>query len=131
MNQIRSDRDTKTHMLVQPVCFIISLLLFCSLFFSRLRIFLSSCLTQVAQNYLPPQVGFLADLGVREEHSCTLVRSQVWLASFTGMNGPTNAAPSRPPLFLSHLLCLFNSHSTTVVLLGCGTRRAATEEVPQ
>lgn len=33
MNQIRSDRDTKTHMLVQPVCFIISLLLFCSLFF--------------------------------------------------------------------------------------------------
>lgn len=62
MNQIRSDRDTKTHMLVQRGRSIISLLLFCSFFL----VCISFCdilldyysLTKETCNYSPLQVGY-------------------------------------------------------------------------
>ena len=48
------------------------------------------------------------------------------------MNGPANPVPSLPCFpSLSHLFCLFNSLSTTVLLLSCSARRAVIEGVRQ
>lgn len=129
MNQIRSDRDTKTHALIQPVHFIISLLLFCSLFFlPGLHIFLSSCLMITALLFTLTGWGFFwKTWGVGEEHSCTLVRSQVWLASFTGINGPTNAPLS---LLSSSFFYLIFSASLIPTLAQWSSTGAALGEQP-
>lgn len=139
MNQIRSDRDTKTHMLVRRGRSIISLLRFCSFFLIRV----SFCdilldyysLTKETCNYFPLQVGywvfFLENFVLREEHSCALT-------TFTGVVGWlhrhewANKCPT--PCLLPLLYLVFSGSlipTPPVVLLGCGTRRAAMEEAPQ
>lgn len=117
MNQIRSDRDTKTHTLVQRGRSIISLLLFCSSFL----VCISFCdilldyygLTKETCDYSPLQVGYWFFGKLCSRRGTFSLHSQVWLAGSTGMNGPTNApTPHLLPLFY-HLFWLFNSHSTS------------------
>lgn len=56
-----------------------------------------------------------------------LVRSQVWLASFTGMNGPTNAPPS---LSSSSFFSLIFSASLIPTLAQWSSSGAALGEQP-
>lgn len=126
MNQIQSDRDTKTHISVQPFHFIISLLLFFPQTVHLSVILLDHySLTQVAHNYFILTLGFVFwQTWVSERNILTCFHRCGWPASLAWMGKQMHLLP------VLLLFCLIFSASLIPTLLQWSSSGAALGEQP-